>query len=169
MDAVSRGVCRCAPLVTFSVLTGQLDEPVRVRTLQDKAERLMATTGHLFEEAMATYHLLGIDGKVCVHDGRRCGHILASSVLQYRHYRVQRWTEKERSWSVWQLLLNFNTVPQLTRVTAGGMFELESLVMQYFSSHPAYSSDTIPLTLAWHRLSQSGNFRHDRRGPPFVL
>ena len=48
-------------------------------------------------------------------------------------------------------------MPQLTRVTAGGMFELESLVMQYFGSHPAYSSETIPLTLAWHRLSQSGN------------
>ena len=39
----------------ISVSTGQLDEPVRVRTLQDKAERLMATTGHLFEEAMARY------------------------------------------------------------------------------------------------------------------
>ena len=31
---------------------------------QDKAERLMATTGHLFEEMMATYHSLGVAGKV---------------------------------------------------------------------------------------------------------
>ena len=31
---------------------------------QDQAERLMATTGHLFEEMMATYHSLGIAGKV---------------------------------------------------------------------------------------------------------
>ena len=36
--------------------------PARVRTLQDKAERLMATNGHLFEEMMATYHSLGIAG-----------------------------------------------------------------------------------------------------------
>ena len=37
---------------------------MRVRTLQDKAERLMTTTGHLFEEMMATYHPLDIAGKV---------------------------------------------------------------------------------------------------------
>ena len=31
---------------------------------QGKAERLMTTTGQLFEEMMATYHSLGIAGKV---------------------------------------------------------------------------------------------------------
>ena len=31
---------------------------------QDKAERFMATTGHHLEEKMATYHSLGIAGKV---------------------------------------------------------------------------------------------------------
>ena len=36
---------------------------VRDRTLQDKAERLMATTCQLFEEMKATYHSLGIAGK----------------------------------------------------------------------------------------------------------
>ena len=38
--------------------------PLRVRTLQEKAERLMAATCQLFEELMATYHSLGIAGKV---------------------------------------------------------------------------------------------------------
>ena len=31
---------------------------------QDRAGRLKAATGHLFEEMMATYHSLGIAGKV---------------------------------------------------------------------------------------------------------
>ena len=38
--------------------------PAGVRTLQGKAERLMTTTGQLFEEMMATYHSLGVAGKV---------------------------------------------------------------------------------------------------------
>ena len=63
-------------------------------------------------------------------------------------FESQRSTEEERSWSVWQLLLNFNTVPQLTRVTAGGMFELESLVMQYFGSLPL--TPRTPSRLPWH-------------------
>ena len=41
--------------------------PASVRTLQDKAERLMATTGHLFEEMVATCHSLGNAGKVGRH------------------------------------------------------------------------------------------------------
>ena len=38
--------------------------PAKVRTLQEKAERLIATTGQLFEEMMATYHPLDIASKV---------------------------------------------------------------------------------------------------------
>ena len=34
--------------------------PARDRTIQVKAERLMATTGQLFEELMATFHTLGM-------------------------------------------------------------------------------------------------------------
>ena len=49
-----------------------------------------------------------------VHDGRRCGHILASSVLQYRHFRVpafdRRGTFVE---SLVAALKKFNTVPRL--------------------------------------------------------
>ena len=37
---------------------------------RDKAERLMAATGHLFEDMMATHHSPGL--AVRVHDGRRC-------------------------------------------------------------------------------------------------
>ena len=82
----------------------------------------------------------------CVHDSRRSRHSLSSSRLVQSLLPVHQ-------------LLNFNTLPQMTRVTAGGtvILELQSLVIHSFGSHPAYSSDPIPLTLAWHRLSQSGN------------
>ena len=108
----------------------------------------MVATGHIFEDGMAT-----------------TGHLLPSHRQDFCAVPIESrcLTEEERSLSVWQLpvhqLLNFNTVPQLTRVTADGtvMLELQSLVIQYFFSRPACSSDPIPLTLAWRRLSQSGN------------
>ena len=91
--------------------------PARVRTLQDKAERLMATTGQLLRGCDANYHPPGIAGKVagksshtqwafptapdeiwrgpsparpllCAHNGRRCRHTLASLSSQRFHYRV---------------------------------------------------------------------------------
>ena len=63
---------------------------------EDKAEFLMAATGHLLEDLMATYHPPGIPDVVtsglydsfgrlhqqCVHDPWRCGSTLASSVFQ---------------------------------------------------------------------------------------
>ena len=42
------------------VATGHLFKDEAVLRLQDKAERLMASTGQLFEEMMASYHTLGI-------------------------------------------------------------------------------------------------------------
>ena len=156
---------------------------------RDKAERLMAATGHLFEDMMATYHPPGIAGEVAgkssntqwafrqlwkkygvelherdlssvfmtVGDADTLWHPQFFSAVTFES---QRLTEEERSWSIWQPpvlpLRNFNTVPRLTRVTAYGtvMFELASLVNQYFGSHLAYSSYTMPLTLACHRLVQ---------------
>ena len=58
-------------------------------------------------------------------------HILNSSVLPFSSRSVSP-----------------QTVPQLTRVTAGGtvMFELESLVIQHFGSRHAYSS--------WHSIAE---------------
>ena len=84
---------------------------------QVQAEHLTAATGHPFEDVTASYYPLGIPGKVagkssntqwafptapdeiwrgpsparpqqCVHNGWRCRHTLASSVLQRSHYRV---------------------------------------------------------------------------------
>ena len=86
---------------------------------EDKAEFLMAATGHLLEDLMATYHPPGIPDEVackpshtsgpydsfgrlhqqCVHDPWRCGSTLASSVLQCHHLQhmciVLDWEARE--------------------------------------------------------------------------
>ena len=80
---------------------------------EDKAEFLMAATGHLLEDLMATYHPHGIPDVVasgpydsfgrlhqqCVHDPWRCGSTLASSVFQCHHLQhmciVLAWEARE--------------------------------------------------------------------------
>ena len=49
------------------------------------------------------------------------------------------------------------------------MFELESLVIRYFWSHRASSSDTMPLTPGMSLLGAGLGFRSYRRGPPYSL
>ena len=141
-----------------------------VLTMKGQAERLMEPIGHLFKDMMATYHSLGIAGKVagkivkhpvglptaleemwcetspartqqCVHDGRRCGHILAPSVLQYRHSRVPA---PNRSGAT----VDCSHDIQHGDVRIGGLMNRD------FCSRHDYSLFTMSFALACHRLEQ---------------
>ena len=122
---------------------------------QDKAERLMAATGHLFEDMMATYHPPGIAGKVagkspntqwafrqlwkqygvelfqrdsqqCVHDGRRCGHI---GILSSSVLSLSSSSVRPKSVRVVSGRrfeeLEHGATPRLARVTADGTVMFE--------------------------------------------
>ena len=117
----------------------------------------MATTGHLFEEMMATYHSLGIAGNVAGKSKHPLG--LPTALEEMRVEFHQRNLSSAVTWTLSGILnssmlplsspsVSPQTVPQLTRVTAGGtvMFELESLVIQHFGSRHAYSS--------WHTIAE---------------
>ena len=132
--------------------------PLTHSRLQDKAERLMATTGHLFEEMMAIYHSLGIAGTgKSTNIQWAIRQLWKRYCLEFQQRNLSSAVTRVLSGILNSSVLPFSspsvspqTVPQLTRVTAGGtvMFELESLVIQHFGSRHAYSS--------WRSIAEFG-------------